>query len=127
MTLQVAAHEAVLTSAHFQRRGAGLVDTGGAVFLSQRQHAQNASYRSLAVLAVHAAAERADLLAGLVGAAQQLLCAQWRVLGAVLFLNAIATHRLPLVLAQPLDGGWVHPADHVGLPLHTDAPAGPAR
>src|SRR5438876_468350 len=68
MTLQVAAHEAVLTSAHFQRRGAGLVDTGGAVFLGQRQHAQNASYGGLAVLAVHAAAERADLLAGLVGA-----------------------------------------------------------
>src|SRR5450759_2589564 len=63
ISFQVAAHEAVLTGAHFERGGAGIVDAGDAVFIGQRQHAQNAAHRGLALLAVHAAAERADLLA----------------------------------------------------------------
>src|SRR5665647_2261911 len=45
LALQVAAHEAVLMGAHFERRGAGIVDAGNAVFLGQRQHAQNAAHR----------------------------------------------------------------------------------
>ena len=50
--------------------GAGILDTGRTVFLGQRQHALNTAHRGLAVLAVHAAAERADLLTGEVGAAR---------------------------------------------------------
>ena len=43
---------------------------------------------------------RADLLAGLVGAALQLLRAHWRVLGSVLVLDAMAAARLAQVLAE---------------------------
>src|SRR4029434_6502093 len=60
MSLQVEAHEAVLAGAHFQSDGAGIVNAGGTVFLGQRQHALNTAHRGLAVLAVHAATERAD-------------------------------------------------------------------
>ena len=100
VALQVAAHEAVLIGAHFERGGAGIVDAGNAVFLGQRQHAQNAAHRGLTLLAVYAAAERADLLAGMIGAAQQLLRAQRRMLGAVLVLDAMAAAGLAQVLAQ---------------------------
>ena len=58
------------SSSHFQSYGAGIVNASGTVFLGQRQHALNTTHRGLAVLAVHAAAERADLLTGEVGAAQ---------------------------------------------------------
>ena len=53
---------------------------------------------------VHAAAERADLRTGVVGAAQQLLRAQRRVLGPVLVLDAMTAARLAQVLAQQLAG-----------------------
>ena len=52
------------------------------------------------MLAVHAAAQRADLLAGAVGAAQQLLRAQRCVLGAVLVFDAMTAARLAQVLTQ---------------------------
>jgi hypothetical protein len=54
----------------------------------------------LAVLAVHAAAERADFLTGEVGAAQQLLRVQRCVLGAVLVLDAMSAACRAQVLAQ---------------------------
>src|ERR1700693_5990587 len=98
MSLQVAAHEAVLTGAHFQRGGAGIVDAGGSVVLGRGQHAFNTAPRGLAVLTVHAAAERADLLTGEVGAAQQFLRAQRCVLGAVLVLDAMTAARRAPVL-----------------------------
>src|ERR1019366_4760572 len=100
MALQVAAHEAVLTGANFQSRGARLVDAGGAVFLGQRQHAQNAAHRGLTVLPMHAAAQRADLFTSVVGTVQQLLRAHRRMLGPVLLLDAMSAARLTQVLAQ---------------------------
>src|SRR5271169_2485210 len=100
VAFEVAAHEAILTGAHFERSSAGFVNAGSPVFLGQRQHAQNSAHRGLALLTVHAAAECADLLAGLIGAAQQLLCAQRSVLGSILLLNAMTAARLAQVLTQ---------------------------
>src|SRR5947207_16022623 len=100
MTFQVAAHEAIFTGAYLERGGACLVGAGGAVFLGQRQHTQNAAHRGLTLLAVHAAAQRADLRTGLISAPQQLLRAHRCMLGPVLVLNAMTAARLPQVLAQ---------------------------
>jgi hypothetical protein len=66
----------------------------------QRQHTQNAAHGSFAELAMHAAAERADLRTRMVGAAKQLLCAQRCMRGAVLVLDAMAPARVAQVLAQ---------------------------
>ena len=76
---------------------------------------------------MHAAAERADLRSGFVGAAQQLQRAQRRFLGAVFVFDAMAAARLAQVLAQQLAGVRVQQAHLPGIPLHLDAPADPAR
>src|SRR6266436_1883880 len=68
ITLQVAAHKVVIADAHFQSCGAGIVNGCGAVLLGQRQHAQDAAYRNLAVLVVHPTAERPDVQSGFASA-----------------------------------------------------------
>ncbi len=127
MPLQIAAHKAVIADADFQSRGASIIDGGGAVLLGQRQHAQDAAHGSLSVGLMHAAAKRADLRAGSVGAAQQLQRAQRRLLGPVLVLDAMAAARLAQVLAQQLARARVQQAHVSRIPLHLDAPADPAR
>ena len=76
---------------------------------------------------MHAAAERSDLRAGFVGARQQLQGGQRSLLGPVFVFDAMAAARLAQMLAQELPGVRVQQADLVGIPLHLDAPADPAR
>jgi len=53
-------NKAVVANADFQGGGAGIVNTGGAILLGQRQHTQNAAHGGLASLVEHPPAERAD-------------------------------------------------------------------
>src|ERR1035441_2993801 len=76
MSLQVAAYEAVFIGAHFERRGAGMSTLATPYFLASDNTPRMRRTCGLAVLAVQTAAERADLLTGVIGAAQQLQCAQ---------------------------------------------------
>ena len=82
MALQIAAHKMVIgADADLQGGCASVFDCGDAILLNQRQYAQDAAHRSLAVFLVHAAAERPDLLTGFVGARQQLQSCQRGLLG----------------------------------------------
>src|SRR5947209_6251750 len=105
MALQIAAHKMVIgAGADFQGRCASVLDCGAAILLNQRQYAQDAAHRSLAVFLMHAAAQYPDLRAGLVGAYQQLQGGQRSLLGLVFVFDAMASTRLAQVLAQELPG-----------------------
>src|SRR5258708_6993304 len=76
---------------------------------------------------MHPAAQRSDLRAGFVGAAQQLLCAQRSFLGAVFVLDAMAAARLAQVFAEQLSSLRMQQPDVQAIPLHWNTPADPAR
>ena len=61
IAFQVAAHEAVLARARFQRHGASVIGGSNAVLLGQRQHAQDAAHRNSSLALVHGLAQRADV------------------------------------------------------------------
>ena len=70
MALQIAAHEAVVAHADFQRGGAGVVGGSRAIFFGQRQHAQDAAHGQLSLQTMHGLAQRADVGPGFFGAVQ---------------------------------------------------------
>src|SRR5262245_31451520 len=88
--LQVAAHEAVFRDADFQSRCAGVIDGSHAVFLGQREYAQDTAHSCLPVKLIHGLAERADLSSCSLGSLEKLLRAQRSALGAILVENAMA-------------------------------------
>jgi hypothetical protein len=76
-------------------------------FLGQRQHAQDVAHRDLSAGLVHAAAERPDLYAGLVGAAQQLLRAERCLFGPILVFDSMTAARIAHVFPEQLAGARV--------------------
>src|SRR5581483_2131934 len=61
VVLQIAAHEAVFTSAGFQCHRTGVLSGSHAVLLYERQHAQNAAYCDPPLIAMHELAEYANV------------------------------------------------------------------
>src|SRR5450759_3494801 len=75
MALQIAPYKVVISAdANFQGGGASILDSGAAVFLNQRQYAQNAAHRSLAVFLVHTSAHCSNLSADNAGAQIGAVC-----------------------------------------------------
>jgi hypothetical protein len=62
VVFQVAAHEVVLAGAGFQSHGASVIGRSDAIFFRQRQHAQDAAHRGLAVLSVQLLTQCPDVL-----------------------------------------------------------------
>jgi hypothetical protein len=100
VALQIAAHETVVVDFHFQGDGAGLVDPGHAILFVKRQQALDAAHGGLSLRGVQGAAEGADVMAGALGAAQQLQRAQWCLPGPVLVVDVAATATLPHVFPE---------------------------
>src|SRR6202521_3093174 len=72
VVLQVAAHEVVFARACFQSHGAGVIGGSNAVLFGEREYAQDAAHRNLAMLSVQGPAQRADLRSCFFGAMEQL-------------------------------------------------------
>src|SRR2546426_10482853 len=80
--LQVAAHKVVIGNADFQGGGAGLVNTGGAIFFWQRPNPENAGHGGLALRVGDLRAERPDLRSSFSGAVEQVQRTQRSFFGA---------------------------------------------
>ena len=68
--LQIAAHEAILGDAQFQRRRAGIVASCAAVLLDQLENALYAAHSEFALASMDGIADCADAGSGLVGTSQ---------------------------------------------------------
>jgi hypothetical protein len=75
---------------------------------------------------MHAAAERADLRSGFVGAAQQLLRSERCLFGSVFFFDAATAARLTQMFTQKLTSLRINQPDLPGIPLDLYAPADPS-
>src|ERR1035438_3358263 len=124
---QIAAHESVLAHAQFQCRGAGLIASHTAVFLGQREHAQDAANSRLGLTMVDRVADGADVGACFTSARQQLMRVLWRALRAVLIADAMTTTLLPQMFAQQLAAARIEQPHIHRVPLHVDLAADPAR
>ena len=72
IALQIAAHEAILGDAQFQRRRTGIVRSCAAVLLDQLENALDAAYSEFALASLDGVADSADAGSCLVPTCQQL-------------------------------------------------------
>ena len=70
--LQIAAHEAILGDAQFQRRRTGIVASCAAILLGQLKNALDAAYSEFALASMDGVADSADAGSRLVRTCQQL-------------------------------------------------------
>ena len=118
--LQDTSHEAVLGHAQLQGHGAGLIGGRAAVFLDQREHAQNAPHSEFGLALVDDIADSADAGSSLVRPRQQLLEAE-------VGYAADGPHRgygVRRASAADAHAATVRSADRAGA--RTDRPTAPA-
>ena len=125
--LEVAPHEAVVGDLQLQRRGAGVVDGGGAVFLDQGEDPEEAAHAGLPVPAMEGLAERADVGPGAGGLREQRQRGGRGARRPIRGVDRVAPRRLAAVLPQERARGGMEEADVHAVPLDRDVAAEPAR
>ena len=125
--LEVAADEAVGRGAALQRRGARVVDDGGAVLLDQGEDPEDPPDAGDAVAAVDRLAQRADPGAGAGGPGQERDGGRRRAARLIRWRDGIAAGALRPVFAEELAGAGVEQAHLAAVPLDGDRPTDPPR
>jgi len=123
---QIAAHEAILGDAQFQRRGAGIVGSRVAILLDHLENALDATRPEFALASVDGVADSADVGSCLVRASQQLKQLRWRAPRAIRIADAVPAALGAQMLAQQLARFGIKQTHVHSVPLHMHPTPDPA-
>src|SRR5215831_3428295 len=98
LAFEIAADEAVLGDAEFQRCNTSFLDDGGAVLLDEGEDAEDPPDAELPVATVNAVAQRADVVPGPSRAGEECHCRRWGPGGPVIGVDRMTASRLAAVL-----------------------------
>src|SRR6266700_1651659 len=125
--LQIAAYEAILGDAQFQRRRTGIVRSHAAILLDQLENALDATHSEFALASVDSVADRADIGSCLMRTSQQLKQRRRRTTRTIRIADTMSATLAAQMLAQQLAGAGIEQAHEHRVPLHVDLPPDPAR
>jgi len=127
IALQIAAYEAILGDAQFQRRRTCIVRSHAAILLDQLENALDATHSEFALASMDCVADCADIGSRLVRTRQKLKqrrrCTTW----AVRIADAMPTTLAAQMLPQQLTGAGIEQTHEHRVPLYVDLPPDPAR
>lgn len=124
--LQVPAEKAIGRHAELEGRLGGLLDDGRAVFLGQRQHAEDPADARRAVVLMDRFADGVDVRARGARAPEQCQRRAWRARRPIVIVDPMPPAWGAQMLTQELAGFGCQEADVQIVPLDLDAPADPA-
>src|SRR6266567_1550426 len=124
--LQIAAYEAILGDAQFQRRRTGIVRSHAAILLDQLENALDATHSEFALASMYGVADRADIGSRLVRTCQQLKQLRRCTTRTIRIADAMPAALAAQMLAQQLTGAGIKQTHEHRVPLHVDLPPDPA-